>query len=164
MYWLLVSSMTSFVKKLLATLTAWVFDSFIYCPLVFNQISLLSCLIVTFASRVFDSFMYCPLVFIQIVICSCLIVTFATRVFDPFMYCPLSLFLRYESYLKLSSLSKPQLNNSSTSIEPKLGLTRKLLCTYHHLNPPHKLNVSNISAFTGQIFDVVFIIKVVFIF
>ena len=47
-------------------------------------------------------------------------------------------------------LSKP----NSTTIQPKLGLTRKLLCKPHHPTHPHKLNVPTISAVTEPIVPV----------
>ena len=56
--------------------------------------------------------------------------------------------------LLLIFLSKPQLNVNSTTIQPKLGLTRKWLCKPPHpTTPPQKLNVRNISAVTDPDFD-----------
>ena len=52
-------------SKLLATMPAKVFDSFMYCPFVFTKTSFGCCLMVALTARVFDSFMYCHFVFKQ---------------------------------------------------------------------------------------------------
>ena len=88
MYGLMVSCKTTLLVKLQVALPANVFDSFIYCPLMFSKVYLPGCLIVAQPTREFDPFMYCPFVLskssplrkLQAIIC--------TRVFDFFMYCP----------------------------------------------------------------------------
>ena len=57
-----------------------------YCHFVQSQTSLCSCLIVTLSASIFDSFMYSPFVLIHRSLYSCLIVTLSEMIFDFFMY------------------------------------------------------------------------------
>ena len=60
---------------------------------------------------------------------------------------------QYQYFLTQLKLSKPQLNHNSTQPKITLSWVRHENDFAHHptLHPPHKLNVSNISAVSGLI-------------